>query len=173
MAEERKKGAKSAARTELVAVRFDPETKYMMEIAAKAQRRSIANYVEWAVEESFKSAVVYEDAETKEKKTVADLRRDLWDPIESDRFCILASWFPNLITHDEQQLWKLIWDVWSIVQPVKDNSGPYKGFRLNLKDLELTRKHWELLKSAAQAEELPSVVAKRIKQIDAKGGNHG
>lgn len=164
MAEERKKGAKSAARTELVAIRFDPETKYMMEIAAKVQRRSIANYVEWAVEESLKQAVVYSDGDN--DKTVADLRRELWDPIESDRFCILASWFPNLITHDEQLLWKLISEVWTLVMPAQDASGPFKGFRIGLPRLEFVRKHWELLKHSA-AEELPaSEAVKRIKEVE-------
>ena len=144
---ERKKGVKSAARTELVAVRFDPETKYMMELAAKVQRRSIANYVEWAVEESLKQAVIYRDGDG--DKTVADLRRELWDPIESDRFCILASWFPNLITHDEQILWKLINDVWWLVMPTQDAQGPFKGFRIGIPRFEFVRKHWDFLKNSA------------------------
>lgn len=46
---ERKKGSRGQARTELVAVRFDPELKVRMECVAKSYLRSTANYVEWAV----------------------------------------------------------------------------------------------------------------------------
>lgn len=164
MTTERKKGAKGVPRTELVAVRFDPEAKYMMELAAKVQRRSTANYVEWAVEESFKTVVVYEDEESG-KKTVADLRRELWDPIESDRFCILASWFPNLIDHDEMLVWKLIQAVWSTVLPAQDTFGPTKGFHIGLERLEFVRKHWEFLKHAAYEGIPASAVVETINQV--------
>lgn len=46
---ERVKGERGAARTELVAVRFDAALKKRMEAAAERQLRSVANYVEWAV----------------------------------------------------------------------------------------------------------------------------
>lgn len=46
---ERKKKDRGIARTVLVAVRFDPELKGRMDVAAKSLLRSTANYVEWAV----------------------------------------------------------------------------------------------------------------------------
>lgn len=173
MTEERKKGAKSAARTELVAVRFDPEMKYMMEIAAKVQRRSVANYVEWAVEESLKKVVVYEDEKAAESKTANDLRRELWDPIESDRFCILASWFPNLISHDEQILWKLIRSVWTYIPQAQEVHAPTKGLRLSLPELELVRRHWDYLRQAARGEVPATVVVTHIQEIAARESNNG
>lgn len=189
MTQERKKGAKGGARTELVGVRFDPETRYLMEMAARAQRRSVANYVEWAVDESFKRTFV-EMGDNTGHRSISDLRNALWDPEEADRLCILGARFPHLLKHDEQKLWKLISDVWSITQPAKDLDAPMKGPRLDKRDLELVRVHWEKLKAFAAEDVQPSVVARSITSAAApvalavipsktartprkKGGQHG
>jgi len=105
MAMERAKGAKGAARTELVAVRFDPKTKYLMDLAARVQRRSIANFVERAVEESLRTVEVEIHDNIYPLATAAT---SLWDVEEADRFYFLVMSLPNLLTHDEQIMWKLI-----------------------------------------------------------------
>ncbi|WP_457955326.1 hypothetical protein [Achromobacter xylosoxidans] len=98
MATERKKGGKGVARSELVAVRFDPRTKYLLELAARTQRRSMANFIEWAVEEAFKQ-VKLDDTQTLE--SVAHL---LWFVRPGDRLARLQQLFPSLLTYDEQIL---------------------------------------------------------------------
>ena len=160
---ERKKGVKSAARTELVAVRFDPETKYLMELAARSQHRSIANYVEWAVDESFKNVSIYRDNETGKATTVSDVREELWDPLEPDRLCILGSMFPHLLTHDDQKVWKLINEVQHLDPLASDYVGEMKGFRFPLEQLQRVRAHWQTFKNAAEAGVLPSSVVEAIK----------
>lgn len=105
MAVERTKGARGAARTELVAVRFDPKTKYLMELAARVQRRSVANYVERAVEESLRNVEV-EIGDAAVPLVVAATA--LWDVEEADRFYYLVKTLPQLLTHDEQVIWKLV-----------------------------------------------------------------
>lgn len=163
MATERAKGAKSAPRTELVTVRFDPETKYLMDLAARAQHRSLANFVEWAVEESFRSVAVYANRETGDTTTVADVRGQLWDPIEPDRLCILGSMFPHLLSHDEQKVWKLICEIQYIDPLASDVGGQQKGFGFPVEQLERVRTHWGLLKNAAEAGVLASSVVEAIK----------
>ena len=37
-------------RTEVFGMRLEPKLKYLAEIAARKQRRSLANFVEWAIE---------------------------------------------------------------------------------------------------------------------------
>lgn len=165
MATERAKGAKSAPRTELVTVRFDPETKYLMDLAARAQHRSLANFVEWAVEESFRNVAVYADRETGSTTTIADVRGQLWDPIEPDRLCILGSMFPHLLNHEEQKVWKLICELQYIDPLASDLGGQQKGFRFPVEQLERVRKHWDLLKDSAAAGVLPSSV---IELMDGK-----
>ena len=40
--------------------------------------------------------------------TVAEAADQLWDVDDADRFARLARGFPDLLTHDEQVIWKLI-----------------------------------------------------------------
>ena len=169
MAEQKKakvRGAKTQ-KSEVVTVRLEPKLRYMTEIAARVQRRTLSSLIEQAVEESLKSIVIWTDDQGK-TESVADLSNKLWDPIESDRFCILASTFPNLLTHDEQKLDKLITELQRVDPLVSDYHGEMKGFRVPIEQLERVRKHWLYLNEAAQAGELPSTVAKHIKEIDAK-----
>lgn len=39
---------------------------------------------------------------------MSDVASQLWDVDEADQFVKLALRFPDLLTHDEQKLWKLI-----------------------------------------------------------------
>jgi len=88
-----------------VAVRFDPKTKYLMELAARVQRRSVANYVERAVEESLRNVTLeYQGTQT----PITEVAEELWDVDEAERFYYLARVLPGLLTHDEQMVWKLI-----------------------------------------------------------------
>lgn len=98
MATERKKGNKGTARSELVAVRFDPRTKYLLELAARTQRRSMANFIEWAVEEAFKQV------QLDETTTIESAAQDLWFNHPVDRLIRLQQRYPSLLTFDEQQL---------------------------------------------------------------------
>lgn len=104
MATERKKGARGAPRTELVAIRFDPKTRYGLELAARIQRRSVANFVEWVIERSFKDVSI----EPVHDLALADVLGQLWDVEESRRFYVLAKNHPDLLTHEEQIMWRLL-----------------------------------------------------------------
>lgn len=167
--ESRKSGGAKTSRSETVTVRLDPQVRYLAELAARSQRRTLSSFTEWAVEEGLKNTVVFPNREVG-NKTVSDLRGQLWDPIESERFLKLATTLPSFLTHNEQLLWKLICDL-----PTQEENPDGEGYENghSKAELELIRKHWLYLNEAAQAEELPSVVAKKIKEIDAKGGNHG
>ncbi len=55
MTEEKRQPKAGAPRTEVFAMRFDPKLKYLAEIASRKQRRSLANFVEWAIEEALKT----------------------------------------------------------------------------------------------------------------------
>jgi hypothetical protein len=168
MATERQKGARGAPRTELVAVRFDPELKYMMELAARVQRRSVANYVEWAVEESLKNVEIHLfGIDDGEPTMLSDrqVRSDLWDPLEPDRFCNLAYIAPNLLTHDEQKLWKFIKEVVSILYPSSNGFLMEVKVDQHLEAMELVRKSWEFLKNSAYEGMHASTAVELINQV--------
>lgn len=91
-------------------MRLDPKLRYLAELAARKQRRSLSSYIEWAVEESLKDVKLHEGTgyNGDESISVADVTAVLWDVDAADRFAKLALRFPELLTHDEQVLWKLV-----------------------------------------------------------------
>ena len=95
-------------RSEVVTVRLDPKLKYLAELAARKQRRPLSSYVEWAIERSLSQVHLEEDFNNN-TVSVADAERThhLWDLDEADRIVRLAVTYPELLTHEEQMVWKL------------------------------------------------------------------
>ena len=96
-------------KSEVVTVRLDPKLKYLAELAARKHRRPLSSYIEWAVEQSL-SRVWLEEPFNGEGTSVADAERTqhLWDLDEPDRVVRLALNYPDLLTHEEQLVWKLV-----------------------------------------------------------------
>lgn len=110
MTDQEKRRAKAPTemtRTVTVSVRLDPKLKYLAELAARKQRRALSSYIEWAVEQSLdKSELGY--FPDGQPITLADEASTLWDVDEADRLVKLALRHSDLLTHEEQILWKLI-----------------------------------------------------------------
>jgi hypothetical protein len=109
--EKRKGGGGKLTRSETVTVRFDPRLRYLLELAARRQRRTVSSFIEWAVEESFSHVIIKEGFDEREGNysvSVAEAASRLWDVDEADRFVKLAFIYPDMLTHEEQILWKLI-----------------------------------------------------------------
>ena len=60
MAEKNRKAKAGGPRTEVFAMRLDPKLKYLAEIAARKQRRSLANFIEWSMEQALDAVKLYE-----------------------------------------------------------------------------------------------------------------
>ncbi len=97
-------------RTEIVSVRIDPKLKYLAELAARKQRRSLSGYIEWMLERSLDQVPLYEGDSHAESVSVAEAERlhNLWDVDEPDRAIKLALHYPELLTYEEQLIWKLV-----------------------------------------------------------------
>lgn len=109
MTERKRKTKEGAPRTEVFAMRFDPKLKYLAEIAARKQRRSMANFVEWAVEQALNNVYLVERNDyNNQGETVADATSKLWALDESDRLIRIATNFHELLTYDEQTIWRVI-----------------------------------------------------------------
>ena len=106
----RRGGGGRLARTETVTVRLDPKTRYLAELAARKQRRTLSSFIEWAIEENLRSIGLSEEygEENYPSRSLASEATVLWDVDEADRFAKLALRYPHMLTHDEQVLWKLI-----------------------------------------------------------------
>lgn len=109
-----------AGKSEIVTIRLEPKLRYLAEIAARKHRRSLSSYVEWAIDQSLQSILLEErdpgDSFSR-SISIADVAAHLWDVDEPDRFVKLALRYPDLLTHDEQVIWKL----------VRENGSIWKG----------------------------------------------
>lgn len=117
-------------RKELTSLRLEPKVKYLAEIAARVQRRSLTNYIEWAIEESLNNIILSPSGETVEYMAQA-----LWDIYEHERFIKLALQYPELLNYEEQLIWKIVSDpsygfISILSIPLRNKSDP-KIFRLD------------------------------------------
>jgi hypothetical protein len=104
-----KQKALKGVQTAIVSVRLNPKLRYLTELAARKHRRSLSNFIEWAVAESLQDVDLQGLPETAhDNGTLADRSNYLWDTHEADRFVKLACDYPDLLTHEEQILWQLI-----------------------------------------------------------------
>ena len=82
------KGAKTS-RSETVSIRLDPELRYMAEIGARIQRRSLSSFIEWAVSRSLNEIEFTQNFDRDGEPYpvfLQKIRKELWDVDEPDRF---------------------------------------------------------------------------------------
>ena len=92
--------------TETVSVRLDPKTRYLAELAARKHRRSLSNYIAWAIAPSLSECRLgAEDGITLDEES-----EYLWDVVEGGRFVKLAERHPELLNFEEQLQWKQFQD---------------------------------------------------------------
>ena len=124
-----KGGGGKLSRSETVTVRLDPKLRFVAELAARKQRRTLSSFIEWAVEESVQN--VYLDGEKETAYGAMDL---VWDVDESDMFVKLAIYYPHLLVHYEEVLWKLI----------RENGYLWKGYYEDNKLKNVSEWIWEV-----------------------------
>lgn len=153
---QRKSGGGKLSRSETVTVRLDPKLRYLAELAARKQRRTLSSFIEWAIEDVMNSVAIYEGngQYNEESRSIGDEAEFLWDVDDSDRFAKLAIRYPELLTHEEQIIWKLI----------KENGffwygnwgGINKAFQWKIEEKSLIfnrlRDYWDTFKKVAIGE---------------------
>ena len=155
---ERRKGGGKLSRSETVTVRLDPKLRYLAELAARRQRRTVSSYIEWAIEDSLK----HFSLDLNGNGTLADEAEALWDVDDADRFARLALRHPDLLTHDEQLLWKLVREnglVWRGNYSGADREWTWT-VREELLIFDRLRKHWStfcgVADGSASTKDLPT-----------------
>ncbi len=149
MTEGKRKPKAGGPRSEVFAMRLDPKMKYLAEIAARKQRRSLANFMEWAIELALRNT--YLGPETENAPSIWDKSGALWDVNEADRFVKLVFTAPDLMTYDEEILWKSIREGAPYWKGCYDLNGDWIVSNHEERDLnpEHLRRNWDLLKRIA------------------------
>lgn len=148
-----KAGGGKLARSEVTTVRLDPKLKYLAELAARKQRRTLSSYIEWAVENSLRDVKLYEGTgyNGDDSVTVEEEAFNLWDVDDAERFIRLAISYPSLLTHEEQERWKMLMDS-DVLGPAKQrlSNGALSWSRAILEDAvyPVIRANWTALVEA-------------------------
>lgn len=168
MATARKTGGAKTSRSETVTVRLDPKLRYLAELAARGQRRTLSSFIEWAIEKSLDPKILGPEFYS----SINGSFDSLWDVDEADRFLKLAFNAPFLLTYEEQVVWKVIkdngyfwighWDkgiwFWSTTE----------GNLLHT----LVRYHWDVIKQVASGKLDVSALPKVTKENCFEDPNH-
>lgn len=107
-----KKADLGRSRSDTLNMRIEPKVKYLAELAARETQRTLSGFIEWAIKRALTVEAMAEDEPTSGTafiiKQAAPLYNEgFWDVDESDRFFKLASFRPDLLTIEEQRMWKL------------------------------------------------------------------
>jgi hypothetical protein len=145
-----------AIRSEVVQIRLDPKIRYIAELSARRHRRTLSNYIEWAIEQSFKNVLLRENPEAPHLNvSIAQRANTLWDVYEADRFIKLTEECPDLLTHEEQILLKLIHAcdfLWRKPdETLVSNDRRWLSPETHL-IFERLREHWDAFKAVAKGD---------------------
>ena len=147
----RKKKELGVKRSETITIRLDPKLRYFTELGARVHRRNLSNFIEWSIEQSLRRVYLV-DHDNVNRVSLAEKYEALWDVYEPDRLIKLALNCPELLTHDEQIVWRLIRENERFKRKSSDAGENWwkseEGF--NYKQL---RENWETLKAVAQDRE--------------------
>jgi hypothetical protein len=108
MAAKKKGGGGKLSRSEIVTVRLDPKLRFAAELAARKQRRTLSSFIEWAIDEATDRIEVTPPTSGHPGFTVLDALERIWDVEEADRMVNLALMYPQLLTFEEEKVWKLV-----------------------------------------------------------------
>lgn len=151
----RKAGGGKLTRSETVTVRLDPKLRYLAELAALKQRRTLSSFIEWAIEDSLSRVYLREGGYNNDPDTsVADASTSLWDVDDADRFAKLALSYPDLLTHEEQKRWKLIRENGYLWKGSYSKNGGKWTWRVEEDSLcfDRLREHWDHFCAVARGE---------------------
>lgn len=148
-----KAGGGKLGRSETVTVRLDAKLRYLAELAALKQRRTLSSFIEWALEDSLGRVLLSENFDDR-GTSVADASTLLWDVDDADRFAKLALHYPELLTHEEQKRWKLIRETGHVWKGRHDKVSGKWTWRVEEQFLvfDRLRTHWEAFCSVARGD---------------------
>lgn len=158
-------GAGKLPRTQTVSVRLDPKLRYLSEIAARRQRRTISSFIEWALETALDN--LYLTDPKGNANTIGQMTAHLWDVEPADRFVKLAVHYPDLLNHHEEMVWKLIQENGLLWKGAYDKTTQEWSWAVTLSGLipERLREYWDLFNKVARGEapksELPTWIKKK------------
>lgn len=147
---------KSSNPTISVSLRIDPKTKYLIDLLARDQKRTITGVIEWAIERAASQEQFDNDQYDHHGPSFRDMIDALWSTDEAMRLIALAMNKPSLLDYDELRIWETIKaspDLWLI-----NNPGSFQKFEMNWINSAMVQQYWEpLIDHVQQYRHSPSI----------------
>ena len=107
-----RKSRPTSTRSETVSIRLEPRVRYLVEIAARDQQRTLSSFIETVIRKAltvgFNEEPMYGTAFANPLTPKPMWGEGLWDEDQADRLFLLATTRHDLLTLAEQRLWKLL-----------------------------------------------------------------
>ncbi len=145
MVRQRKSGGSKLSRSQTVTVRLDPKLRYLAELAARKQRRTLSSFIEWAIDNSLTSVFLVDHQAGNTERPLKEVGESLWDVDEAYRLVQLALTCPELLDFYEQHQWKVICETPLFRR--KDGKIEKQAVKPNR-----IKKHWDHIKKRAAGE---------------------
>lgn len=126
-----------------VSMRLDPKMKYLIDLLARDQKRTITGVIEWALMKAASQELIIGDG-FGDSENFAQAIDDLWSTDEAIRLVKLAIYRPSLLDYDEMRVWETIRAsgyFWKIIV----SSIPAHSIRYEHIYIDLLQKHWDSL----------------------------
>ena len=124
-------------RTEALAMRLDPQIKYMAELVSRQERRSLTSFVEWAIDQALREVRL--NVEGVDVPAAQAMDR-LWDIDGAERLRKLSERCPNLLNYEEHRLMHLV------VNFMTDGAKPLRFTNGGEINWSLVKACWQQLK---------------------------
>lgn len=165
-----KKVGSRLRRTEAVTVRLDTKMRFMVELAARLERRTVSSYIENIIESAVNVHAINDPTDEDTRISWVGAMQHVWDPLECDRTIRLAVIFPYLLNLDEELIWKLLRtmpEFWNTPEVIAGGAAP--DFYLHDIKWPIVRDLWELIKLVAFEDENRSTLRTAIEEWNKAG----
>ncbi|UQI38781.1 hypothetical protein [Vreelandella venusta] len=146
---------KSSNPTISVSLRIDPKTKYLIDLLARDQKRTITGVIEWAIERAA-AQEQFESDDYNNGPSFRDMIDVLWSTDEAMRLIALAMNKASLLDYDELRIWETIKaspDLWLI-----NNPGSMPKLEMSWINASMVQLYWEpLVDHVQQHRHSPSI----------------
>jgi hypothetical protein len=147
-------------------VRLDPRLRYLAELAARKQRRTLSSFIEWSIEDALTRLTLGGFPGGPAGASIDQEASMLWDIDEAERFTRLAFCHPELLTYEEQRIWKILNDSFLLSPAYKSELGwSWEIFEERV--IPVIRDYWPDLMMAAlgSATEQHEWIARRRSEV--------
>lgn len=134
--------AKTGSTSVSVSMRLEPKTKYLIDLLAREQKRTITGVIEWALERAAEQER-FDASEGYGGPSFRDMLDVLWSTDEAMRLIALAFNKPALLDYDEMRIWETIKaspDLWRIFNPLTASK-----LDMSFLNVEMVQAYWEPL----------------------------